>query len=348
MEELSFNKEKYAFELNPSMLLIGDAVDINKQIVLFANELNAYDVLLKDLVNFPLKENDRNIALNIAYYICSNEELLEIMIQKKDLSIPGLSKLTGIKPEYLEKCRDYIITYCIILNNQSYKCLQDYFKIKLKEDNIISSANKNQCIHKGLVIKVFKKSAYILKPNGEFFKIKTKNKVNIGEIIEGKEKKIAREYRIHISIFLIILIFISCGIIIEYRRVQSTIVIETTSNIVIHVNKFNKVIDAYSPTERGKQLLDSIDISDKDIDEAVYDAFKYAYDNEMLDLNKGVPTLSRKTLITINGQAIKYGLFVKTNKFISENNIPVAINNVGNEQRLPKYSTDDEEKETKK
>ena len=71
MENLSFNKDKYVFTSIPSMLLIGDSAENNrnKQIALFLNELNTYNVLLKDLVNFPLKENDRNIALNIAYYI---------------------------------------------------------------------------------------------------------------------------------------------------------------------------------------------------------------------------------------------------------------------------------------
>ena len=138
MENLSFNKDKYVFASLPSMLLIGDSAENNrnKQIALFLNELNMYNVLLKDLVNFSLKENDRNIALNIAYYITDNDELLKIIIQKKDLPISKLSKLTKIKPEYIEKCRDYIIAYYIILTNPNYRHIQDYFRIKLREDNI--------------------------------------------------------------------------------------------------------------------------------------------------------------------------------------------------------------------
>jgi hypothetical protein len=79
MESLSFNKNKYVFTAIPSMLLVGDSAEVNrsKQISLFLGELNTYNVLLKDLVNFPLKENDRNLALNIAYYIYDNEELIK-------------------------------------------------------------------------------------------------------------------------------------------------------------------------------------------------------------------------------------------------------------------------------
>ena len=344
MENLSFNKDKYVFTSLPSMLLIGDSSEDNrnKQIALFLNELNMYSILLKDLVNFSLKENDRNIALNIAYYITENDEIIKIIIRKKDLPIAKLSKLIKIKPEYIEKCRDYIITYYIILANPNYRHIQDYFRIKLREDNnVMSISNKNQNSYKGLVLKSLKKSAYIVTSKGEFFKIKTNSKANVGEVCEGKKNKTLRNYRIHISILLVMLILIGSGIIIEYRRTESIVVIETTSNIKININKFNKVIYAYSPTDKGQELIANTNLLNKDIDEALAETFEYALNNEMLDLNKEIPALSKKSLITINGQALKYGSLVKTNKFISENKIPIIINNAGNQQKLPPYLTED-------
>jgi len=351
MEDLDFNKDKYVFASIPSMSLIGDLVESNrnKQINLFLNELNMYNILIKDLVNFPLKENDRNMALNIAYYIAENDELIKIISRKQDLPIAKLNKLIRIKSEYIEKCRDYIIVYYIILTNPNYRGIQDYFRIKLREDNNIRNiANENKKLYKGLVIKAFKRSAYILTSMGEFFKIKTKEKINVGEIGEGYKKKTLRNYRIHISILLFILILIGSGIVIEYRISQSTVIIETTSNIVLHVNKFDKVIEASSPTDKGKQLIKNINIINKDIDEAVAKTFEYALNNGMLEINKEIPTLSKKTLITVSGQALKYGKLNVTNKFISENNIPIIINNVGNQQKLPQYSPEEQESNTKK
>ena len=351
MENFSFNKDKYVFASIPSISLIGDSVESNrnKQINLFLNELNMYNVLIKDLVNFPLKENDRNMALNIAYYISENEDLIKTIIRKQDLSIPKLNKLTKIKASYLERCRDYIIVYYIILTNPNYKCIQDYFRIKLREDNNIRSiANGKQKVHKGLVIKSLNRSAYIVTSMGEFLKIKTKVKVSVGEIGEGNKKKTLRNYKIHISILLVILILIGSGIVIEYRTSQSTVVIETTSNIIMHVNKFDKVIYATSPTEKGKLLIEKVNILNKDIDEAMAESFEYALENGMLEVNKEVPSLSKKTLITISGQALKYGKLTKTNKYISENNIPIVINNAGNQQKLPQYSSEDQENSAEK
>jgi hypothetical protein len=351
MENSSFNRNKYVFASTPSMLLVGDSAEINrsKQISLFLSELNTYNVLLKDLVNFPLKEIDRNLAINIAYYIYENEELIKTITQKKDLPISKLSKLTKIKVEYLEKFRDYIMVYYIILTNPNYKGIQDYFRIKLKEDdNVRSISNKKQTIHKGVVIKSFKKSAYILTSMGEFIKIKTDNKIKIGDAAEGKEKKSLRNYKIYISILLFLIILIGSGIVIEYRRTQSIIVIETSSNIVMHINKFNKVIYAYSPTEKGDKLIQNVNMLNKDIDQAMEEAFEYALNNQMLEINKEIPALSKKILITVNGEPLKYGILNKTSKYIYDNDIPLVINNVGNQQKLPQHFSEEEEDKTKK
>ena len=48
------------------------------------------------------------------------------------------------------------------------------------------------------------------------------------------------------------------------------------------------------------------------------------------------------------GKALEYGLLTKSNKFISENYIPIVINNAGNQQRLPQYSTQDEDNKAEK
>lgn len=351
MENLSFNKNKYVFTQIPSMLLVGDSAEVNrsKQISLFLNELNTYNVLLKDLVSFPLNENDRNIALNIAYYIYDNEELIKTITQKKDLPMSKLSKLTKTKAPYLVKCRDYIMVYYIILTNPNYKGIQDYFRVKLREDNKVRDiSNNKQNVYKGVVVKSLKKSAYILTSMGEFIKIKTDNKISVGEVAEGKEKKTLKNYKIYISIFLFLMILIGSGIVIEYRRTQSIIVMETSSNIVMHINKFNKVIYVYSPTEKGDKLIESVNMLNKDLDQAMAETFGYALNNNMLDINKENPSLSKKTLITVNGEPLKYGILSKTSKYLSENNIPIVINNVGNQQKLPSYSSEDEEKNTKK
>ena len=165
---------------------------------------------------------------------------------------------------------------------------------------------------------------------GEFIKIKTDVRVKIGESCDGKECTRLRKYKIHIAIALIVLMMIGCATIIDYKRTRSIVIVETTSNIKMHINKYNKVIYAYSPTEKGKLLISSINIENQKIDDAIEQIFEYAYQNEMLDTSK-------KTLITVSGKSLEYGSLPKTNKFISENRIPIVINNSGNQQKMPDY-----------
>lgn len=344
MEDFRFSRDRYVFASMPSMILVGDSAEQsrNRQIVSFCNELSLYNVLLKDLVKFQLQERERNIALNVAYYIYNNDELLDITINKKDLLILKLSKFTRIKPNNLERLRDYILAYFIILVNPNYRYIQDCLNIKLKEDNrVISINDKNKNMHKGLAIKLFRRSAYILTAKGEFLKIKTNADARVGEVCEGREKRFLGNLKIHLSILLVILIMIGSGIIIDYRRTQSIIIVEMTSTIKLHINRLNKVIYAYSPTEKGQEFIDNNNIINMDIDDVMAEAFQYASKNEMIDKSK-------KVLITVNGQPLKYGALAKMDKFVSDNNISIVINNSGSQQKVPKYSTeteDDEENE---
>ena len=71
-------------------------------------------------------------------------------------------------------------------------------------------------------------------------------------------------------------------------------------------------------------------ISEWNIDDAIEAIFEYAFQNGMIDTSK-------KTLITVSGKSLEYGSLPKTNKFISENKIPIVINNSGNQQKMPEY-----------
>ena len=152
---------------------------------------------------------------------------------------------------------------------------------------------------------------------------------------EGKPCNGISKFKVPIAITLVFLIFIGCATIVEYRRTESIILIETSSKIKLHVNKFNKIIYTYSPTERGEKLIESVNIENNDVDDSVAKIFQYAVDNDMIDKSK-------KTLITITGKSIEYGALSETNKVVSKNKIPIVINNSGSQQKMPEYKLEEE------
>ena len=338
MDSLSFNKNKYIFTSMPNITLVSNSVDDNKtkQISLFLEELSSYNIILKDLVNYPLNEEKRNISLNISYYIMENEKINEKLERKKELPVKELCKEIRMSRDKIQGMKDYIVAYYLILRNPNYKAIQDTLKISLKEDDKVKNMeiSKKYTIYKGIVIKSFKKSAIIITSMGEFVKIKTNIRSRVGQLCDGKQCTRLGKYKIHISIALVILMMIGCATIIDYRKTQSIVIVETTSNIKIHINKYGKVIYAYSPTEKGKALISSINVENENIDDAIEQIFEYAFENEMIDKSK-------KTLITVSGKGLEYGSLPKTNKFISENKIPIVINNSGNQQKMPEYISEE-------
>lgn len=340
MEYEKFEKNKYEFVDIPSMLVVGGNAEENRSRFLkaFLRELEEYNILIGDLANCRLRDNQRNMALNIAYYISVNEELSRRTKNKKDLPMNKLPKILRMKPSNIESLRDYIIAYYIILTNDNYKWIKDYFKIRLRdvnnkknnkannEDPII--INKTTEIKRGIALKIGKFNAYILTSMGEVLDVKLAEDVEVGEICAGKEKSGLRKYKIHFAIVGILLMFLCCSLYVQYNKIKTIVVIQTTSSIKIHVNSFERVIYMYSPTEKGKNLITSVNGLNREVDDVVKDVFSYALNNNMIDKTS-------KTLVTINGDGIKYGSLVETNKFIRENEIPLTINNAGNEHKLP-------------
>lgn len=331
MESIKFKKDKYEFTSASPIMLINSSRNENRsdQIKLLLEDFNMYNVFLKDLVNFPLKEKERNIALNVAYYIIENEQLKDNLNLTKALDIPRLSRATKIKSDYIKKWKDYIVAYFIIINNPEYRFLQSYLKIKLKRKN---RETKHSIIkHKtysGIVIKISSNnSACILTSSGEFKRIKAKGELTLGSIGEGKKRFGSAIYKIPISILLIFLIIFSFNIYSKYKTASSILVIQTTSNIKLHTNIYHRVIYSYSPTEKGKILVSNLDAQNKKLDGVITDILKYGLKNEMV--NSDTPIY-----ITVTGEPLKYGELSETNKFIIENKIKIIINNCGVQQKL--------------
>ena len=331
MENIKFMKDKYEFT-SASPIILMDSADRdnrNEQINLLIEDLNMYNVFLKDLVNFPLKEKERNIALNIAYYIIENEELRDNLNLSRHLNIPKLSRATKIKSDYIKKWKDYIVAYFIIINNPEYEFIQEYLKIKLKQRNRETRHNIiKQKTYRGIIIKLLlHNSACILTSTGEFKKIKLKGELTLGAVGEGKKKIGSAIYKIPVCILLLFLMIFGFNIYSKYTTASSIIVVQTTSNIKLHVNIYDRVIYSHSPTEKGKVLVSNLDAENRKIDDVITDILKYGLKNEMVSKENTV-------YITVAGQPLKYGELSETNKFIIENDIKVVINNSGVQQKL--------------
>ena len=326
-----FQRYKYVFSSTPSMLDVGEEAERKreKQINLLLEELNDYTVVLKDLIIYKPTTKDKNLLLNVAYFIISNVELLDVFREKKEIPINKISKFTKIPQDFLVKWNDYIIMYCLILSNPEYALIQDYLKIEYLENYtevLNHEENKKDKLEKGLVIKVNKKDDYILTSNGELFRVEKQNFEKVGEEYRAKEKKGLKHFKLEIGAFLLLLVAIGFLIYKDYTNPVSTILIQSTSQIKIETNKYDKVVYAFAESEKGKAMLKHTDYLDENLDNVLEEFIEYANTHDMITEDGLV--------ITVTGDPIKYGLLDKTGNYIVDNNVLVLINNSGVQQKL--------------
>lgn len=326
-----FQKNKYRFSsIKPLVLITDEVIEFrSQQIAMLISDLLKYKVLLRDLVKDNLSYSIRNELLNIAMFISNDIELYDRFIKEGDIPVDKIRIEARVDSKYINKYRDYIIVYTLILGNPDYKNLQDYIEIaeNTEEDlekDIIEYEEKNGV--DGIVLESSKKNAIVMTSLGEFKKLKFKGTCFRGEEIKSVEKKSLKDYKLYASIVSIFALIFVLSIVYKYNNVVSTIVVDTTSQIKLEINGFNRVLNVSASTEKGSTLITETGILDNNIDEALFKVIEYANENEMLK--------DSGTVITITGEALKYNSLEKTSDFVYKKDLKVRLNNDGSEHKL--------------
>ncbi len=327
----SFEYDRYKFSTkSPNNLALDDVVEKREEeINRLKEELLNYKILIKDLIHDEPSYIIRNKILNIAYFIIEDLELFDYLTENKKFPINRLLKRTPVDKEFYQTWKEYIVTYTVILSNPNYKHLQEYLQV-VEAVNILGSEemveNNKEVEHRGLILSKGINSAIIITSKGEFIKVKAGKDNKVGEDFISKESFSLKKYKLQISILLSIILIIFTISIFQYKSIDKTIVVETTSEITLEVNRFNKIIDAYTATEKGNNMLNKLNVNNLDIDVAVKEILNYAINNEMVP-ETGV-------LITVTGKALGYNALEETEKFIGEQELQVKLNNAGDEHKV--------------
>lgn len=321
-----FKRNKYKFATMSVLAEKGKEIEElrAKEISIFTKELYLYKVLLRDLVNHFPTQKDRNLILNVAYYIVEEIEIFDRFQKRRELPLGRLSKETRISRSFLESWQDYIIAYVLIISNHNFTYMQNYIKVELnenEENKVVPMNDKSEISHRGIVIGSSKKSTIILTSSGQFVRIRKSEKVELGQETHGLEKKGIFHYKFQIVIGILFIVLLCAAAYRSYTKVSSTVVFNCTSQIKMDVNRGNKVIYTHTASDKGKKMLEEINPLDRDIDDCLKDLIEYAKENDM--------TPKDGFLIVVTGKPLKYGDLDKTDEYIVENKIDIQINNGG-------------------
>lgn len=230
--------------------------------------------------------------------------------------------VVSLKERKNRKNKKIIIEKLIIEKKDGNENKEEIIEINNNENN---KEDKTKT-ERGIVLKILKNGVLILTSTGRACKVHKEDGINIGEEINSELTKRMRDFK---PFIIVALIFITVGAVFftyKYNTVDRTILINTTSKVKLELNCFNNVIEAYSPTDKGENMIKNLDLNHAKLDNTLEGILKYAKENGMLP-DKGV-------LITVTGEPIKYGALENTRNYVVKNKIDLTINNVGNERSL--------------
>ncbi|MDS0528267.1 anti-sigma factor domain-containing protein [Clostridium sp. SHJSY1] len=329
-----FNRNKYIFSNESKVVDVGEkAIKLRgEQINLIEDELLLFKILIRDLVGRFPSYKERNLILNIAYYLVEDIELLEQVMKKRMLPFNRIAKMTKISRGFLERWQDYIIVYTIIFSNPDYKHIQDVLNVcVVNENGIVPLVEEEKInIYRGIILKAKKRSSVIITNSGEFVKIKKTEDVDVGQSVSGEEKKGLVHFKFYISLAVLLLMVLAFAAYKDYTHTTSTVVINSTSQVKLELNRLNRVINISSQTDRGKDMVQAVKGLDRKIDVVLRDCIEYASENKMVP-NNGM-------LVTITGESLKYGELKETSNFVTDKKIQIQINNSGNLYNISKSS----------
>jgi hypothetical protein len=314
------------------LTLVGEDIveERGEQIVALIDELISYSVVLKDLTYIEAPYNIRNELVNIALYIVSNVELYEEFIEKKELPISKIMKAIAKPRKFIEKYKEYIITYLIVLGNPSYKLIQDYLRVAEENKKLDNSSNiiafSENDNTRGMVLAKNKRDAIVMTSIGEFKRIRIVEDAAVGEEIEGYKRKSLKDYKMQVSLLSILIIITLILGVYNYNKTATTVVVDSFSTVKLDVNFLGRVVRVSLDKSISSESIGKDQILDRDLDTVLYKIIKYYYENDML--------LSNKVIVTISGKSIEYGVLKETQKYVKEKSIDIRINNNGMEQKL--------------
>ncbi|MEH7331976.1 RNA polymerase sigma factor SigI [Neobacillus drentensis] len=103
------------------------------EIIQFQTLLTTFDLNFSDLVeNSPKHADARKNAIYAAKMLIENQEMKDLLFEKKRLPIKQLEKLVNVSRKTIERNRKYIIAIALILSSD-YVYLKDYLKGVLEE-----------------------------------------------------------------------------------------------------------------------------------------------------------------------------------------------------------------------
>lgn len=106
------------------------------EIIELNKKLMEYKIDFSSLVNNSPKHKDtRDSILKLVLKICSNSEISNFVLNKKQLPVKQICIYTGCNKKFIDKWKKYIIALFILFSSENFMYIRSYLNVKVGEND---------------------------------------------------------------------------------------------------------------------------------------------------------------------------------------------------------------------
>lgn len=317
-------KDRYIFLKRPAMEIYhkSEIESRERQISLMKREFIQHKLSLMKLSQEVPDERIRNLLLNIALIVSTEETLVSDFLSSRRLPFKKISRIVEEPVFFLQKHEQYLTAYVLLFCSGKYPLVTRY--LQFAERGQGDSFQKDQRIFTGIALKKHKDKTMIMTSQGEFLAI-TGSDSGIGEITTGRITNTRNHLRIPLVILTVLLAFF---LLISYnmsKTIATTVRISASGLVQLQFNELGTMLASRAENSRGTTMLEGAVFDRKDIDTAVGEIIEQAYIREYIKEGDEITIL-------ISGEALPSDFFTsgRTHDRILSYQLKYKINNLGN------------------
>lgn len=326
-------KDKYIFLKRPAMEIYhkSEIESRERQISLMKREFIQHKLSLMKLTQEVPDERTRNLLLNIALIISTEETLVSGFLSTRRLPFKRISKIVEEPVFFLQKHEKYLTAYVLLFCSGKYPLVTRYLQFAEKGHG--DSFQRDQRIFTGIALKKHKDKTMIMTSQGEFLAI-TGSDSAIGEITTGRIANTRNHLRIPLVILTVLLAFF---LLISYnmsKTIATTVRISAGGLVQLQFSELGTMLASRAENTRGAVMLNDAVFDRKDIDTVVGEVIEQAYIREYIKEGDEITIL-------ISGEALPSDFFAsgRTHDRILSYQLNYKINNLGNLMSIEPKST---------
>ncbi|KRQ86202.1 Anti-sigma-I factor RsgI [Caloramator mitchellensis] len=186
-------------------------------------------------------------------------------------------------------------------------------------------------IKKGIVIEHDGKKGILMTSSGEFIKINTKGKIELGQEYVYKTNEYLSYNKLLIAASMVLFIF-STLFYNMYYTVYASVIVSINPKVKLEVNRFERIINVMPLNDDAKELIRDINLKNKKIEDGLMMVVEKAKEKKIItdEYKKGS---SQAVEVTTEGKPLKLDSFYKEieNRGINiktvEENVKIRKNN---------------------